>query len=53
MTIGDRIVVLATEERGRILSVERDGFLLIELDDYPLPAYSPIAFHPHAVEWCA
>jgi hypothetical protein len=53
VTIGDRIVCMDNEDRGTILSVERDGYLLVELDDYPLPHYSPVAFHPHDVEWMA
>jgi hypothetical protein len=48
---GDRLVVLASERRGEMVGVTRDGRVLVRLDGDS----EPVALAPHALEesWIA
>ena len=46
MRPGDRVVVLASERRGEMVGVTRDGRVLVRLDGDS----DPVPFDPHAVE---
>jgi hypothetical protein len=51
MRRGDRLVVLASERRGEMVGVTRDGRVLVRLDG----DHDPVAFDAHSLEvtWAA
>lgn len=49
MRIGDRVVVLASENRGEIVGVQADGALLVQRDDLP-PHFGPLPYDAHELE---
>jgi hypothetical protein len=48
---GERLVVLASERRGEMVGVTRDGRILVQLDGDPQPVV--VAAHPIEETWIA